>query len=401
MEKPFRFRYVSEIAGIFVLLAAILLVVGIVISGQAQGWFEPRRVIRVVLEGESTNDVKPGTEVKIMGSRAGIVEKIEFRENTLDADGNLVTKAFDPMLAQPENVEIVAVLRVKGDWIAFVGSDSIANLKYDWGGFGAPYFDITRGVDAVGMTDELYLKLETKENIEAAVQRAVENISVTTVKVGELADSFNKQDGDLKKALASFRKIAEDASGGDSVMGLLVSDEEAATKLKETLTNFENASAQVDDSVGSINDLLEAMKDGDSGVAGALFNDENLANQLKRTISEIEKATTEVNDSLASLPSMLSSTDRAVNQFTEVAVVMQNAIAEYELLGQALQQHWLVRKQVKNIQEDEVKPTSTSTTSSKAKSDNRSSSASASKPSTSGPNRPSSSGLRLPFRKKQ
>tara|TARA_R110002096_G_scaffold16106_34_gene55257 strand:+ start:13823 stop:15031 length:1209 start_codon:yes stop_codon:yes gene_type:complete len=402
MEKPFRFRYVSEIAGFFVLLAAVLLVVGIVLSGQAQGWFEPRRVIRVVLEGESTNDVKPGTDVKIMGSRAGTVERIEFREKSRAADGTITTKTFDPMLVQPINVEIVAVLKVKGDWIAFVGSDSIANLKYDWGGFGAPYFDISRGTNAVGASDELYLRLEKKENIEAAVERAVNNISITTVKVGELADSFNKQDGDLKQALASLREIADKASMEESVIGLLVNDNEAALRMKATLENFETASADVSKSVTAINDLLSGMKDGESGIAGALFNDENLANQLKSTITQIEKATMEVNESLSSLPSMLNATDKAVNQFTEVAVVMQKAIEEYELLGQALQQHWLVRKQVKNIKEDEVSPQQTSASTAKSSGGSDSGSANVkAKTSESGASRPTSSGLRLPFRKKK
>ncbi|HRX55924.1 MAG TPA: hypothetical protein P5016_15535, partial [Verrucomicrobiales bacterium] len=67
MEKPFRFRYVNEIAGTFVLIAVTLMLVGVLISGRIQGWFLPARIYRAVLPDQGTMGIKPGSEVRILG----------------------------------------------------------------------------------------------------------------------------------------------------------------------------------------------------------------------------------------------------------------------------------------------------------------------------------------------
>lgn len=37
--KPFKFRYVNELAGAFVLIAFLFIVGSIILAGQAQEWF--------------------------------------------------------------------------------------------------------------------------------------------------------------------------------------------------------------------------------------------------------------------------------------------------------------------------------------------------------------------------
>ena len=49
MAPPFKFRYVNEIAGFFVLVVVLLFAAGIVLAGRAQGWFEKEHSVSFFL----------------------------------------------------------------------------------------------------------------------------------------------------------------------------------------------------------------------------------------------------------------------------------------------------------------------------------------------------------------
>ncbi len=353
MEKPFRFRHVNEIAGAFVLIAAILMVVGILISGQIQGWFQPTRVYRVVLPEAGTMGIKPGSEVKIMGSRAGSVDRVDLR------DKQSGERVFDVAKIQPESVELVAVIRVRGERVAFVGQDSQAILRYDLGGFGAPFFEISRGTTPREKSDEeLKIKLESDvkdgltnsvEKIRIAMIPAIEEIQKTTAKIGDLATSLIDPTGDFQQALAAINKVTGRVNRNEGVAGVLLNDDDAAEQLRNTLANFSNASSDIGKSVSAMNALLSGLESGE-GAAGALFTDDKLSDQIRKTVAEVEVASKEINQSLAAIPPMLNTTNSAVGEFTEAAKIMQAALREYEILGEALQRHWLVRKQVDKVE---------------------------------------------------
>ncbi len=399
MEKPFRFRHVNEIAGAFVIVAAVLLALGIILSGQVQGWFQATRIYRVVLPDAGTMGIKPGSEVKILGSRAGSVERIELRHKETEE------RLYDVSSIDPERVDLVAVMRVRSDRVVFVGLDSQAILRYDLGGFGAPFFEISRGVIPRKKSDELLeLKLEKDvkdgltlqvENIGQALIPAIRQIEQTSEKIGGLADNLSNPEGDFQQALSAINRVTGRVNRSEGVAGVLINDDDAAQQLRDTLANFAAASSEIGQSVAALNSLLSGLEKGE-GAAGALFNDQKLADQLRRTIGEVEIASREINKSLTALPPMLNSTNSAVGEFTEAARVMQDALKEYEILGEALQRHWLVRKQVDKVEaEQEDAPTSTASKSSTPKKTVKQSSG------NSSPDRPASSGLRLPFQRKR
>ena len=51
-DSTFKFRFVNEIAGAFVLLAVAVLAAGIFLAGRAQGLFEPRFRLHTVFSAE-------------------------------------------------------------------------------------------------------------------------------------------------------------------------------------------------------------------------------------------------------------------------------------------------------------------------------------------------------------
>ncbi|MBU4199891.1 MAG: MCE family protein [Verrucomicrobia bacterium] len=78
MDTTFKFRFVNEITGVFVLLAVALLAVGIFMAGNAQGLFEKKFKLHVVFtSAEGSFGLKKGSEIKILATPAGAVDQIE------------------------------------------------------------------------------------------------------------------------------------------------------------------------------------------------------------------------------------------------------------------------------------------------------------------------------------
>jgi len=78
MDTTFKFRFVNEITGLFVLLAVALLAAGIFMAGNAQGIFEKKFTLNVVFTSqEGSFGLKKGSEIKILNTPAGFVGQVE------------------------------------------------------------------------------------------------------------------------------------------------------------------------------------------------------------------------------------------------------------------------------------------------------------------------------------
>jgi hypothetical protein len=54
VSKPFKFRYVNEIVGLFVLVVLAAVIAGIFLAGREQGWFLPKHDLFTVLPEDGT-----------------------------------------------------------------------------------------------------------------------------------------------------------------------------------------------------------------------------------------------------------------------------------------------------------------------------------------------------------
>jgi len=106
VSKPFKFRYVNELTGVFVIVIVALLVVGVLFAGRAQRWFEPVYELRIVFPPEGTFGLQKGAEINILGTPVGTVDRIEVTEGELveldlqatDPDGDIIIYTFsDPL----------------------------------------------------------------------------------------------------------------------------------------------------------------------------------------------------------------------------------------------------------------------------------------------------------------
>ena len=102
-----KFRYTNETVGLFVLIAVMLFVAGLLYSGQVRKWFNPGETLKVVLPDEGLFGLAKGSAVEILGTKAGEVTDI---------------------VINPDE-KIHANVRIGRDMAVFVRSDSKASIR--------------------------------------------------------------------------------------------------------------------------------------------------------------------------------------------------------------------------------------------------------------------------------
>jgi len=124
MPKPFKLRYVSEVAGFFVLVCVGVLIAGIYFAGHKQGWFEPKLILHAVFStNEGAFGLQKGAEIKILNAVAGTVTDVHPNESG----------------------EIEATFSIQGAYQRYVTVDSKALVKKKFEVAGDAYVVIEPG----------------------------------------------------------------------------------------------------------------------------------------------------------------------------------------------------------------------------------------------------------------
>ena len=343
MEKPFKFRRVNEIAGAFVIVVLALLLTGVMVSGRLKGWFLPKEIYEVTLPEMGTMGIEPGSEVHILGNRAGSVRSVQLR----DRETNERVRVDE---VTPDRIKLVAVLELRSNLVAFVGKESTAILKHNLAGFGAPYLEITRGFTPRA-EDDIQLNLIQDANVEDELTEAVREISKrlvpaiaqiesTSAEISTLAQTFSNPAGEFQQTVAGFNKIVGDINSGRGPAGVLLSDEKVAEELRDSLSKLNN-------SLTVFAKIMEQVEAGD-GAAGVLIQDLDVGEDMRETIANLHQLSQR-------FPSTLRGTDNALDEFSDAAQSLQVALDEYRRVALALQNHWMLRKPMQKVEAEEQK----------------------------------------------
>jgi phospholipid/cholesterol/gamma-HCH transport system substrate-binding protein len=347
--KPFKFRHVNEIAGAFALTVAILLVGLVFLSGQLQGWFEGKRSYDVVLPETGTLGIRPGAEVRILGARAGSVRSVELRDKRTGRAP--VKRNMDPT-----QLQLVAVLELRGDYTVFVGEESKAFLKMGLGGLGAAYFEVSRGNTPVPDLTTLPLAdpassgqkdmTEMVAELNEALVPAINQLQSTSRDIELLAETLNDPKKDFQIAIGGIRELLDEVKKGESAAGVLLRDEETGKQLRDSLARFNEAAT-------SFASVMVQIENGE-GAAGVLLKDQEAQQQIKQTLENVSRASKSANEAAmaltkaaGTLPATVNEADQAIESYEDVASTLQETAREYEIAAEALQRHWLLRRFVR------------------------------------------------------
>jgi phospholipid/cholesterol/gamma-HCH transport system substrate-binding protein len=291
MAKKFKFRYVNEIVGGFVILVVLLLLAGVLVAGRAQHWFDPMQEIDLKFPPEGSMDLQKGAEVMLLGARVGSVQDI-----LVDDDG-----------------DITGSIRVRGSFMRFVRTDSVALVKKKMVVTGDAYIELTRGTN------------EPLPRVDA---------QIPCVKDTEILQM-------LEEALNTLAMEAE------NTLRLVNRAIEEYTMLAENLNDPTNGIPQV---MAQVNGLLADVRSGE-GLPARILNDPALADdvagivaQAQELLEKVNAMAAELQQVVAKLPPMVDTAAAEVDNLPVVIGDSQALMRSTTATLDGLQRHWLLRK---------------------------------------------------------
>jgi len=286
--QPFKFRYVNEIVGTFVILVLVLLLAGLFLAGQAQQWFVPVHRYTLLFPPEGSFGLQENSEVVILGTVVGSLEKM-----SVDPDGRMT-----------------GVIAIKGDFFRFVRDDSRVIIKKKFLLAGDSYISISKGNGKMLKEDaSLTCRKDTEitEFIEIEIENMIESILPVVEQAQEalreytaVAAEINDPEGELRRLIANLRIISDGLAQGEGMAGGVLRDPDMAEDLKEI--------------VGRLNELTE---------------------KLQRMADDGARA-------VATLPSMAEDISGEIKDARGMVLQSRQALQETQRLLEALQKHWLI-----------------------------------------------------------
>jgi phospholipid/cholesterol/gamma-HCH transport system substrate-binding protein len=294
-----KLRLVSEISGVFVLVATVLLLAGIYFAGKAQGWFEKRLVLHTrFVTSEGTFGIQEGAEVRILGTLAGRV---------------------GPIIPSPEGgMETSLIIRDR--FRPFVKTDSIAKVRKKFEVAGDAFFEITLGTpDAPVIESASYLRSEQDVELIKAAQKALDEVLATLVPMLD----------QIKATLDNVRSITDQIDAGHGLIGRLIMDDAMASNIVRAAENI---------------DRMAAPLPGVATQAVAVLDDLQIfSRELTNTTETLPATAVEISEMAHDLKVFSASITGDVEAVQGVLYQTQSTLRETERLIQGLQNHWLVR----------------------------------------------------------
>jgi len=312
MNRPFKFRYASEIAGGFVLLGVVLLVVGFYVAGRAQGWFETNlELYTSFTTDEGTYGLQEGAEIRILGTLAGRLTEIRP-----GGHGGMEAK-----------------LVIKGRFRDFVRKDSIGKVRKKFAVAGDSYIDLTLGTAGAGL-------MRPGDSIQCI--QDVEIIETAKRVLDDLREELLPLLEEFRQILSNVRGVTAELQKGEGTVGRLINDKELGQGVSETLRDLRRMAA----------DLPAVVAKADATV-------ENARKALESLGLAVEKFPALAADAQGVVHDVRTMTGGLTGEVAGVQGVMlqaQESLREAERLLEGLQNHWLLRGSMAVPTETELLP---------------------------------------------
>lgn len=302
MNRSYKFRYASEIAGGFVLLAVGLLITGVYLAGHAQGWFQKKLIFQTEFKtGEGTYGLQEGAEVRILGTLAGRVGEI------VPASGGGMATTFI----------------LQGKFATFVHEDSVAKVKKKFEVAGDSFVEITLGSgDKPLMPSGSNMLCSRDEELIQAAKKMVDDFRAAAVPMLD----------EIKQILAHVNEITRQVSSKEGTVGRLVGDPEWAKDVDGIVKDVRRTSGQLPAVAEKLDGIMKDVQ--------------RLAQTLNTTVDRLPAIEQQVGDTVGNVKAVTGSLTGQVANVEGVLLQAESMLRETQRLVEGLQRHWLVRSYV-------------------------------------------------------
>jgi phospholipid/cholesterol/gamma-HCH transport system substrate-binding protein len=325
MAKPFKFRYVNEIVGGFVLLTIALLVGGVLLVGHYQEWFTPVHRVHLIFPPQGSLDLRKGSEVKILGAVVGQVERIKIEDD-------------DSMSGE---------MSIKGDAFRFVRTDSRVIAKKQYAAFGDAYIDISKGSGArlndggklsiTNDTEIFEIAQQLLDQVRESVVPLLGQIRLTAEEYGGLAADLRSNEGPIVKLTDNLGQLITSLRSNDGPLMKIFADMQV---------------------------ISTGLKNGE-GTAGRLLRDPGTSDEVNRilkqvgdTIAQVQKILEDVKKTSAQLPPMAARVGNETQDLPGLVLQTQETIRQTQRLIDGIQQVWPISSYIPKPEPTQLIPPS-------------------------------------------
>ncbi len=265
--------------GLFIALAMIAGFLILQVIGDLN-FFKP--AFRIHARFGSIQELKVGDPVKMAGVPIGKVEKIQLSKGKVEV-----------------------ILRLGKD--APVKTDSIATIKFA-GLLGQNYVSVDFGTDSAPlMTQDAEIKTTEQPDLSALMAKlddvasGVQNLtkSFTGDKIdnllGPFTDFMRQNNPKLSAIIGNVQAISTQVSEGKGTVGKLIYDDSLYNTAKATVTNLQDVSAEVKETVLHTRAIVDQINAG-QGTVGRLVKDDTLYRETTGSMSNLNQILTKVNN---------------------------------------------------------------------------------------------------------
>lgn len=333
MTQPLKFRYVNEIAGVFVLLCCGLFVAGILLTGRAQGWFHRYEPVLISFPAEGSSGLKKGAEVEMLGTVVGSVESISLTDSG----------------------DMQARLSVRSDFYRYVRMDSRILIQKKFFVAGDAYVEIERGkgeplpdkdhvirceagrelietiqeladeVRGSGLITDLR---EMSREMRTAVLEVLNQAKETLVTFETLGRDMQDPEGRAQVLLARLDRLTARLEAGEGTAGRLMTDSALIDRIMEIT---DKADRSLDDVQVILDDVKKTTAD-----LPDLSRSQEILDLLRAILEDVKKVT-------AYLPEMTAVASDEARDVPGMVLQIRESLIEVEELVAALKRHWLIR----------------------------------------------------------
>jgi len=326
-----KFRYTNEAVGLFVLMALLIFIAGLIYSGRVREWFNPGETLRVVLPEEGLSGLAKGSTVEILGTKAGEVRDIVINPNE----------------------KMHADVRIDSEMAVFVRSDSRATIRKTFGIAGDAYLEITRGsgkpldwefavINAVSDRKPTDTVGDLIDEMRAKVFPIIDDTQKAIQAFLGVAEELQDPDKGVQQLLANINSITDRIERGEGTIGRLLTEDKLVRDLESLIARLNTETGRL----GPILDDLQATMQNVAAFS-TQFNAQSgdipeIARSLKEALASAEMVMKDLSQTTPQLPKIAKNVGNTTETLPVFVLQVQQVVVELERLIKQLQTSWLL-----------------------------------------------------------
>jgi phospholipid/cholesterol/gamma-HCH transport system substrate-binding protein len=275
--------------GIFV---ALVLIASLIVVDLVGGMSFFKGGYHVSAQFNNIQDLKLGDAVKMSGVTIGRVDKVQLTDGkvqvTMRLNKGVVVKT-----------DSTAAIRFTG----LMGQNYVA---VDFGSATAPV--ATDGATLTGVEQADLNALMTKlDNAAAGVENLTKSFTGDKIDnlLGPITDFLKQNTQPLSETISNVNHITAQIKSGQGTVGKLIYSDELYTSALATVTNMQDAAAQIKSTIADAQTIIADAKAG-KGTLGKLITDDTLYNETTGTMTNLHQVMLKINNGQGTIGKLIN-----------------------------------------------------------------------------------------------